>query len=1751
MLVRIQQSSVKILVSCATLTAVLIGACLTASAQQTAARPDRGMGLGSYAISDIENINLTNGNVNLSILLASLPPIAGGKLSLGWRAVYNSKLWNLIRDQHVQFEPPIFNYYEDKIQQSDEGGWIVKGGFNIIVRESHDDVNWAAPHDESDSDWPLLNVYPNWFKTFLTTPDGAEHELKPLGFIPAGLPPYSINREYLRGYYKDGPDTQNPPASVRYYSFDGSFIWAKINPVGGVNGIKWEVYMPDGTVVYQRNNGVQHIQDTNGNKVRIRRTVDLNGVETSHIEDELTGREVTAVSSPASLDLHIFSSTVDGGSAESIIRWGTTFVYGKTLETSVQDPISGSCVLPTSMNPSSIGVAVVTDIILPQSEPNIERKFHFDYNSDGPAVTVDLPWYGGCNATANHITQTSPGWGEISKMTLPSGAVVNYSYDMTTTYALSSPDQLARARITTKTITHDNNQIDTWTYTNGVQGPDGSVTTEYGYPTDRGWPAYFAGPNGLGGLVYKIDYSGKKIVERRWINKKFSGADDTITGSGIARFNPVVAEEYTTLVGNPSRMCARTFQYDYNGNVTQETDYDWFDASLVSRDTDAANLPQAVPVTATVLRIIDSSYYNDSTASNSSNVYAKRQIGDPPTPLILNLPLETSVSNPSAALSRTQYNYDDGASSPLKGNLTEEKHRLIQEARWVRTPHTYDANGNRISTTDPNLNVTQFEFGDITHAQPTRITVDPNPLVTGDSQVTAIEYDYWTGLVKRQTDANGNITETDYRNRRFLDAGITKQDPFGRPGVVTSPAVTSTFDGQPHTNQQHTIVTRYFDNDRKVEMISDLKLNGDGLLKSRTSSDQLGRVVKNESSENGTSYTISSETVYKYKPGGQNGMAVFTTNPHRSSSDTTDGWTRTTQDVVGRTTEAATFSGGPGTLPPDTGCTSGAGCTGTVTSSYSAETTTVTDQAGKKRSSVPDCLGRLKQVFEDPTGVNLRTDYGYDALGNMTGVTQAQQTPAVTQTRTFIYDSLSRMTDSTNPESGHVAYTYDDNGNLKTKTDARVPAVTTTYIYDGLNRVTRRTYSDSTPQVDYYYDNQTLPSGAPSFTRGASIGRLVAVTYGGSASNTGNYQGYDSLGRAAVSHQKTDAEIYSMNYGYDLAGNMTNETYPSGKLIATEYDAAGRIAGVKRQANGMYYAGGPAGTSAIFYAAHGAVTSMRLGNGRIERTTFNSRLQPTQIKLDSNTSNVNLLQLDYGYGTTNNNGNVLSQSISVPGSGGLSIVVGQQNYTYDPLNRLSTAEELIGTTSQWKQTYDYDRWGNRAVRVGSYIPNPRQTPISNSAADLPNLFNQTNNRIIAILAGDATTQYDYYAGGNLKSMPNKTQGFATDTMGYDAENHQIKFNSTTQNYFYDGDGRRVKKIVGNDTTVFVYNVAGQLIAEYTSGTPGAGDTSYLTTDHLGSTRLVTDSGGNVKARHDYLPFGEEIGANIGSRSSAVGYGGTDSTKQKFTQKERDNESGLDYFLARYYSSAQGRFTSVDPENAGADSSDSQSWNGYAFARNSPVLYSDPDGRKYLICGPNGCGYISDEEFYRERDLFRPGNTLRFTGNHDFYESGSIYSQDGQFLASYQQVSIDAKAQELVYELRERFRDPATYKRAAINALIGIVLSRVVPKIARISPRSLTAAEEAAVNRTLLHIDAGIRPTGAVGKKWGVPFKNRDGDLPGGSFAASPYREYRVESSAGMRGAGENRIVVNHQTGEMYYTWTHYGDSGRPAFVKIR
>ncbi|MGH9874933.1 MAG: RHS repeat-associated core domain-containing protein [Pyrinomonadaceae bacterium] len=148
--------------------------------------------------------------------------------------------------------------------------------------------------------------------------------------------------------------------------------------------------------------------------------------------------------------------------------------------------------------------------------------------------------------------------------------------------------------------------------------------------------------------------------------------------------------------------------------------------------------------------------------------------------------------------------------------------------------------------------------------------------------------------------------------------------------------------------------------------------------------------------------------------------------------------------------------------------------------------------------------------------------------------------------------------------------------------------------------------------------------------------------------------------------------------------------------------------------------------------------------------------------------------------------------------------------------------------------------------------------------------------------------------------------------------------------------------------------------------------NWLVTDQLGTPRLVFDKTGalaNVK-RHDYLPFGEELTANQGARTTAMGYSAADGVRQKFTQKERDDETGLDYFLARYYSSAQGRFTSPDKFGGSGFVSVPQSWNKYTYCLNRPFAFTDPSGQIWLTTDNQNFMWVGDEEYKKNQSQYK-------------------------------------------------------------------------------------------------------------------------------------------------------------------------------------
>jgi RHS repeat-associated protein len=152
----------------------------------------------------------------------------------------------------------------------------------------------------------------------------------------------------------------------------------------------------------------------------------------------------------------------------------------------------------------------------------------------------------------------------------------------------------------------------------------------------------------------------------------------------------------------------------------------------------------------------------------------------------------------------------------------------------------------------------------------------------------------------------------------------------------------------------------------------------------------------------------------------------------------------------------------------------------------------------------------------------------------------------------------------------------------------------------------------------------------------------------------------------------------------------------------------------------------------------------------------------------------------------------------------------------------------------------------------------------------------------------------------------------------------------------------VQRVTGGVTTQYVYDAQGQLAAEFSSQAPTVTGTEYLIADHLGSTRMSTNSSGGCLQLHDYLPFGEDTINTLGGRTGC--YGTSDGVAEKFTGKERDSETNLDFFGARYFSGAQGRWTSVDPSMESAILELPQTWNRYSYVYNRPTFATDPDGR---------------------------------------------------------------------------------------------------------------------------------------------------------------------------------------------------------------
>ncbi len=419
-------------------------------------------------------------------------------------------------------------------------------------------------------------------------------------------------------------------------------------------------------------------------------------------------------------------------------------------------------------------------------------------------------------------------------------------------------------------------------------------------------------------------------------------------------------------------------------------------------------------------------------------------------------------------------------------------------------------------------------------------------------------------------------------------------------------------------------------------------------------------------------------------------------------------------------------------------------------------------------------------------------------------------------------------------------------------------------------------------------------------------------------------------------------------YTYFAGDGVAEKEYPSGRRVRTCPDELGRgkwVSATKTSADcvsGAALLAGDGYVSGVTYAAGGGMAQWTLGTGQTGAVKYNERDQPVRMRL-SVSSNAEVVCgttgdewcIELGYGATAgvNNGNVREQKIWAKKGNGTYLNL-LQTYDYDGLNRLTVfGESVLGGGSSggsWTQTNGYDRWGNRwAVSSGAQS---LLTPGQQSWIDAG------TNRVVTATGGGTV---GYLASGEMASHPQ------IGGMTWDVEGRMRGAGGAV--FGYDGNGVRVKKVAGGVTTYFVGDGMGRLGAEY-GGVVPVTSTRYVVADHLGSTRVVLDGAGVVTGRCDYSGFGETLDgtASVGNRDLVGGYWcGDGAVGVKYTGKERDFDTGLDYFGARYYSGGLGRFTSADEPFAAQRPEFPQTWNLYSYARNNPLYFTDPTGRQEL------------------------------------------------------------------------------------------------------------------------------------------------------------------------------------------------------------
>ena len=947
-----------------------------------------------------------------------------------------------------------------------------------------------------------------------------------------------------------------------------------------------------------------------------------------------------------------------------------------------------------------------------------------------------------------------------------------------------------------------------------------------------------------------------------------------------------------------------------------------------------------------LLRQTNTSYAWQSPNPNSSSYLTNN---------MLNLVYSIQITDGTNQKAYTQYGYDETTPTaysttpqnldtsvwtiPYRGNQTSVNRWLnLPSVKTISSTTTYYDTGMPSVVTDPRGNQTQYLYSST--YQDAYVTQVTNAL----SQNTLYTYDLDTGLKASTTDPNGQVT-TDNYDADWRLTSVVRPTGGGQTSFCYSDESWSSCLGSP---PYQVVITK--------EITSTKNEINTGIV------DGLGRLAHTQLNSDPEGADYADDTYDAV------GNKATTSNPYRTTSDSTYGITTNAYDALHRVKQVTQADGS------------------LLTTAYCGNTTLVTDEAGHWRRSTVDGLGRLVEVDEpnSPTAtVNSNgcpgsndpiwvTTYGYDTLGNLLSVVQAGS-----RQRNFTYDSLSRILTSTNPEANTIpnssntvatTYTYDADGNVTYKTmpaqnQQSTATVTLTYCYDPLNRLTAKgygqqtcstvsPYSMPTPVATYSYDGSACQGASACYNVGHRTGMTDAA---GSEA-----WAYDTMGRTIVQSRTTNGKTKKTKYTYNLDSSVATLTYPSGREVKYTQDTAGRPSNVEDNTTKVYYATGTCTNgisgSGACYAPQGAVALLQNGTSLVSTHIYNDRLQPCWMYATTGTALAwsttpcnasestagNMLDLQYNFNLGADNGSLISVTNHL-------VPDRSQSFSYDQLNRVITGQTAATFSSDpsvcWGQLFSYDATGNWSNLL--------------KIDGVSSAYNNCNQGTLNV----TVDSYNRVQGSTYDTAGNVTND-GTNAYTYNQENQLLTAGSST--YVYDGDGNRVEKsgskiywyagsevLDETDQTGSVTNAnfseyiffGGERIARRDSG----GDVYYYLADQIGSSRKILQDGQTAACYDaDFEPFG---GEHVITNTCPQNY--------KFTGKERDTESNLDNFGARYYASMTGRFMTPDwdlkPVTVPyAKFGDPQTLNLYAYVENSPLNRIDADGHIGVDSGQAEC-----------------------------------------------------------------------------------------------------------------------------------------------------------------------------------------------------